>query len=181
MEVLNVHEREFDVSADRLGRLIDSLASDNDTLWPRHSWPAMELDRPLGVGATGGHGPIRYSVEEYKPGQSVRFRFSEPKGFDGVHCFEVVTANSDPPKVRHTIKMETSGLASLLWAVAIRPMHDALIEDAFAAAEASLGLSPRLSPWPMRVRLLRFVMSGGKRRSQVTPEIIEADTKKDIA
>lgn len=46
MEVLNVHEREFDVAADRLGRLIDSLASDNDALWPRHSWPAMELDRP---------------------------------------------------------------------------------------------------------------------------------------
>ena len=102
MRVLNVHEREFPVASARLGELLDSLASPGDGLWPRHSWLAMEFDRPLGVGADGGHGPIRYSVEEYRPGESVRFRFRGPKGFDGVHFFEVVASDEERSKLRHT-------------------------------------------------------------------------------
>ena len=171
MRVLNVHEREFDVAADRLGGVMDSLASVDDGLWPRHSWPAMEFDRGLGVGAVGGHGPIRYSVEEYRPGELVRFRFLGPKGFDGVHFFEVVGVAGGRSKLRHTIEMVTRGLAVLVWPLMIRPLHDALIEDAFATAEASLGLRPRMTPWSFRVRVLKWIMSGGKARSQVTPEV----------
>jgi hypothetical protein len=174
MQVLNVHEREFPVSPDRLGELIDSLASEDDALWPGHSWPAMEFDRPLGVGAVGGHGPIRYSVEEYRAGESVRFCFREPKGFDGVHFFEIVTLDDGLPKLRHTIEMKTRGLASPLWVLVIRHLHDALIEDAFATAEASLGLAPQMRPWSVRVRFLRWMMSGGKRRPQVRPTVIRS-------
>lgn len=173
MRVLNVHERGYPVSVERLGELLDSLASEKDGLWPRHSWVAMEFDRPLGVGADGGHGPIRYSVEEYRPGESVRFRFCGPKGFDGVHFFEVVESGEERSKLRHTIEMETRGLAVVLWPLMIRPLHDALIEDAFATAEASLGLAPQMTPWSLRVRFLRWVMSGGKRRPQVTPKVVE--------
>lgn len=59
MKVLNVHERELRATSEQVGALIGSLASRNDLLWPRHIWPKMEFDRPLSVGATGGHGPIR--------------------------------------------------------------------------------------------------------------------------
>ena len=173
MRILNVHEREFPVCSGRLGGLVDSLASDADGLWPGHSWPAMEFDRELGVGAVGGHGPIRYSVEEYRPGELVRFRFLGPKGFDGVHFFEVVGGVGGRPKLRHTIEMNTRGLAVLAWPLMIRPLHDALIEDAFATAEASLGLRPRMTPWSFRVRVLKWIMSGGKARAQVTPEVAE--------
>ena len=64
-------------------------------------------------------------------------------------------------------------MAVLLWSLMIRPLHDSLIEDAFAAAEASLGLTPQMRPWSLRVRFLRWVMSGGKRRPQVTPRVVE--------
>ncbi|MDQ3135435.1 MAG: hypothetical protein M3Q76_11655, partial [Acidobacteriota bacterium] len=65
----NVHERILQSPFAAAGELIDKLASRDDLLWPRERWPAMKLDRPLGVGAKGGHGPIRYVVEAYEPGR----------------------------------------------------------------------------------------------------------------
>jgi hypothetical protein len=69
MVVVNVHERMLDASITEIGKLIDTLASAEDKLWPRDRWPAMKFDRPLSVGAVGGHGPIRYTVESYQPGR----------------------------------------------------------------------------------------------------------------
>ncbi|HEX7180865.1 MAG TPA: SRPBCC family protein [Thermoanaerobaculia bacterium] len=169
MRVLNVHERELEGNPEQIGALIDSLASREDALWPRHSWPKMEFDRPLGVGADGGHGPIRYFVEEYAPGQSIKFHFTGPKGFSGFHGYEVVRADGKPALLRHTLKMTTHGLAVLSWPVMFRPMHDALIEDSLATAQASLGQRPQVQVWSLWVKLLRWVVSGGKARSQVTP------------
>lgn len=56
MKVINVHERKLNVSPTEIGTLIDSLASDNDLLWPQHSW-------------------LR---EAYNSGRSIRFRFLGP-------------------------------------------------------------------------------------------------------
>ncbi len=57
--VLNIHSRDLHTSRDAVGALLDSLASDQDLLWPGDRWPAMRFDRPLQVGAVGGYGPIR--------------------------------------------------------------------------------------------------------------------------
>lgn len=65
MGVVNVHERRFPVPVEKAGVLMDALATEEDPLWPRKKWPSVRLDRPLGVGASGGHGPIRYSVAAY--------------------------------------------------------------------------------------------------------------------
>src|SRR5688572_30624625 len=126
MKVLNIHERTFDFPADKVGALIDTLASPKDRLWPNGLWPRMEFDRPLGVGAVGGHGPIRYSVEEYRPGRSVKFRFSGPRGFDGYHGFFVVPDGARTI-LRHTLEMTTHGPALVSWPLVFRPLHDALI------------------------------------------------------
>ncbi len=74
MAVLGIHTRTLPVSGEEIGRLIDGLAGREDRLWPGDRWPPMRLDRPLEVGASGGHGPIRYTVEAYEPGRWVRFR-----------------------------------------------------------------------------------------------------------
>jgi hypothetical protein len=63
----------------------------------------MRFDRPLAVGAIGGHGPIRYVVEAYDPGAMIRFRFTRPAGFDGVHGFTVVTRD-EGVVLRHDLK-----------------------------------------------------------------------------
>jgi hypothetical protein len=129
----------------------------------------MEFDRPLSVGARGGHGPIRYFVEAYVPGQSIKFRFTGPVGFDGFHGYERMKTIADTVVLRHTLEMTTHGLAVLSWPVVYQPMHDALIEDSLATAEASLGQAPRIQPWSLWVRVLRWVVSRGKARAQVTP------------
>lgn len=168
MQVLNIHEREIPASASVVGALVDSLASDKDSLWPK-GWPAMRFDRPLCVGAVGGHGPIRYVVEAYRPGQMVRFRFLGPRGFDGHHEFEVLPRGEHGTVLRHTIDMHARGQARLTWPIAIRPLHDALLEDSLARAQASVGATPDVKPWSLWVRVLRWLLSRGRAPQQVVP------------
>jgi len=168
MKVRNVHERRFPAT-EPVGALIDSLASDKDALWPIESWPRMAFDRSLQAGAAGGHGPIRYVVEEYTPQESIKFLLTRPKGFDGTHGYEVVAIGPETVVLRHTLEMTTSGLANLSWPLVFRPLHDALIEDSLATAEASLRHPATVQRWSPWVKLLRWVMSRGRARPQVTP------------
>lgn len=169
MEVLNVHERVLESEPVQVGALLDSLSSREDRLWPKHTWPRMEFDRPLGVGATGGHGPIRYFVEEYTPGRSIKFRFTGPKGFDGFHGYDIISTSKLSTALRHTLKMNTQGLAILSWPLVYRPMHDALLEDSLATAQVSLGVAPQIQVWSLWVKVLRWIVSGGKARHQIAP------------
>ena len=161
MHVVNVHHRTFKVPCTQLGLLIDSLASSNDLLWPREAWPAMAFDRPLGVGAEGGHGPVRYTVCEYVAGRSIVFAFDAPAGFDGTHRFDVLPT-AEGCELRHTLEMRAGWPAKLTWPLAFRPMHDALIEDAMAKAQAVVGEVPNAVPWSRGVRLLRRLVASGR-------------------
>lgn len=169
MRVLNVHERELPVAAVEVAFLLNSLSSDSDALWPRTMWPPMRFDRPLGVGAAGGHGPVRYAVEEFRPGQIVTFRFSGPSGFNGVHRLEILPKSANCTILRHTIDMQAQGAALLSWPLVFRPLHDALIEDSLALAQATLRAVPQVRPWSLWVRFLRWVLSSGEARSQQMP------------
>jgi hypothetical protein len=71
------------------------------------------------------------------------------------------------------VRMTTHGLAILSWPLIFRPLHDALIEDSFATAEAALGQPARMRAWSLWVRLLRWILSGGKARPQVVPRVDE--------
>jgi hypothetical protein len=172
VRVLNVHERELPTCSASAGALIDALSSRSDALWPKRSWPPMKLDAHLGVGAAGGHGPIRYFVEEYKPGQSIWFRFTGPKGFKGHHGFEVAQLGAQSCVLRHTLEMTTHGTAIVSWPLVFRPMHDALIEDGFAQAQASLGFDPFVRQWSFWVKILRSMISRGRSRAQTVPDVV---------
>ena len=166
MNVRNVHERGFPVPLAAVGALVDSLASRDDRLWPRDKWPPMRFDRPLAVGAAGGHGPIRYFVEEYRPGQSVLFRFSAPRGFDGTHCFEV-EERQGATFLRHVLEMRATGRALLSWSLYIRPLHDACVEDCLDRATVSLGVAlERPASWSIYVRMLRAFRQAVSRSKQ---------------
>jgi len=169
MPVHNVHCRDWACQAARVGGLIDSLASEGDLLWPGgagadKAWPRMKLDRPLAVGAQGGHGPIRYRVEEYVPGRLVRFRFSAPRGFHGFHCLEVFEPAEGRAGLKHTLAMTTSGWALITWPLIFRPLHDALIEDALSKAESSLGLPRQYRDWSPWVKGLRWLLAASRRK-----------------
>lgn len=154
--VRNVHTRTIDAPLATVSALIDRIAADDDPLWPAPAWVPMRLDRPVGVGASGGHGPIRYEVIAYEPGRRVRFRFAPSLGLDGWHEVRV-TDNGDARCVlTHEINAQPRGAMRLLWPLVIRPLHDAVIEDlldnAELAATGRLDHPARWSPW---VRLLR--------------------------
>jgi hypothetical protein len=155
MRIHNVHERFLPVRPEEVGRLLDGLSGDPDPLWPTGYWPPMRFDRPLGPGATGGHGPIRYRVEGYDPGRHVRFGFTSPPGLDGTHEFTVREVPGGSV-LGHTIAGRTSGRMLVAWPLVFRPLHDALLEDALDKAEAALtGRAPREPSWSWRVRRLR--------------------------
>ena len=155
MSVANLHERTFAVQPQAVGALLDALAAEGDPTWPGDIWPALRLDRPLGIGATGGHGPIRYHVVAYVPGQRVRFRFDRPHGFDGFHEF-IVLPDHDGTVLQHKIAMRVRGPALLTWPLVFGPLHDALLEDLLDRAEEHLtdGVARR-ARWSWWIRVLR--------------------------
>lgn len=166
MRVINRHVRRVAAPIERADRLLDGLASTDDRLWPARCWPPLRLDRPVAVGAHGGHGPIRYTVEAYEPGRRIRFRFDAPAGFDGVHEFRIEPAGAAAVDLVHELHMQARGRARLSWPLLFRPLHDALIEDAFACAQVALGDTPIVRPWSPWVRALRRLLAGRRGRPQ---------------
>ncbi|WP_158843020.1 SRPBCC family protein [Saccharothrix deserti] len=139
----NVHTRQIPDSAHLVDRLVE--------LWPSDRWPALVLDRPLGVGADGGHGFVRYHCTHYVPGQRVEFAFSPGLDVVGTHVLEAV-----PGGLRHTLAGRPRGLMRLWWPLAVRWLHDALIEDLLDNAARAAGHPPvHPARWSAWVRLLR--------------------------
>ncbi len=157
MRVHSLHQRDLAAPAPRVGALLHDLGTGRDSLWPNDHWPPLLLDRPLAIGAAGGHGPIRYHVDEIDP-ERVRFRFSRPRGLTGVH--EFIVEKADPGcRLSHLIDGEIHGRMLLLWPLVIRPLHDALIEDALDRAEAAVtGAAATPARWSFQVRLLRLLL-----------------------
>jgi hypothetical protein len=160
MAIQNVHARRFAVPTQRLGELLDTLSTGEDRLWPGDEWPPMWLDGPLAPGAAGGHGPVRYFVEEAVPGQRVRFRFTAPRGLDGHHEFAVVPHGEEACELRHVLAGTLSGTALLTWPLFWRPLHDAALEQLLDGAELALtGRVAVPSVWSPYVRFLRAIAS----------------------
>lgn len=160
MPVRNLHTRAIAANADTVGALIDTLGARDDRLWPVEHWPRMRLDRPLDPGAAGGHGPIRYHVVEYLPGERVRFRFTGPRGFSGFHEFSVYGRGDHDAELCHLLVLRPHGPARLTWPLLYRWLHDALIEDALDRAERGLaGTVAEPARWNGYVRLVRAVLA----------------------
>jgi hypothetical protein len=159
MAVRNVHERLLrDVPRDRVGALVATLGGPDDELWPRSGWPPLRLDGPVATGVMGGHGPIRYTVEEYVAGRWARFRFDQPSGCSGFHEF-TVHDRPDGTLLRHTMSISLGGTARLTWPLAIRWMHDAVLEELLDNAErVTTGRVARPFRWSAYVGLLRRVL-----------------------
>ncbi len=159
-----VHQRRLPASIQAVGALIDGLAGRPDPLWPAERWPPMAFDRPLGEGAAGGHGPVRYYVEEYEPGKRVRLRFTRPPGLVGFHEFSV-EPSGESAVLRHLLEAEPRRTARLTWPLVFRPLHDALLEDALDKAEnAVTGAVERPRDWSLWVRVLRRLLQPLARR-----------------
>ena len=150
MRIESVHTRELSVAVEELGRLLDTLAGPDDRIWPIERWPndPILFDRPLSVGAKGGHGPIRYTVTAYEPGRLIEFEFDPGSGLRGHHRLEVEPAGSAGSLMRHVLDTEPEGINRLLRPMLLA-MHDALVEDLLDKAElAATGRLARPAEWP---------------------------------
>jgi Polyketide cyclase / dehydrase and lipid transport len=158
MQFSTTHRRDIDAPAEKVGRLIDALASDEDELWPRERWPtlAMRLDRPLAVGAVGGHGPVRYTVESYTPSERVVFRFTPGSGLQGTHRIELEPLGDARCRLTHSVD---SRLGARFIAVlpVFRAMHHAVVEDMLDRGE--LAATGRLACRHTTPRFLRLINS----------------------
>lgn len=152
--VSNVHRRFVAAPVTVVGPLLERVADPAGGIWPATHWWPMVLDRGLVVGARGGHGSIRYRVSGYEPGRWVRFTF-HPGLVDGYH---EVTVREVPggSEVTHVVSGRLQGRMRWLWPLAVRWLHDALLEDLLdnweRAATGSVAVPRR---WPLGVRLLR--------------------------
>lgn len=155
--VRNVHERVVEAPADVVGALIDRLSADDDPVFPTPAWPPMRFDRPLGVGADGGHGFVRYAVGAYEPGRSIRFDFT-PQG-KGHHRVDVEPAGAGRCRVVHALEQRATLRERLVWALAIRPMHDVVVEELLDNIErAATGSVRHPVRWPLWVRLMHRLL-----------------------
>jgi uncharacterized protein YndB with AHSA1/START domain len=162
MRMHNVHSRELPAPVERVWELVDGLASEHDQLWPIERWPTtpIEFDRPLGPGAKGGHGAIRYDVERYEPGRRVVFRFARTAGLEGIHRFEVEPIDPRRSRLTHTLDMRIGWRLLPLHRV-LRAAHDALLEDLLDNAERATGGSPAPPPpLPRPIRIANAVEGG---------------------
>ncbi len=165
--VTNIHQRTLNAPIENLAPLIDQLASSQDVFWPLERWPAMQFDRPLMVGAVGGHGSmIGYVVESYQPGREILFRFTAPEGIVGMHKLTLEALLDGKTQIKHVIEAQLEGKMVWMWPVVIRFLHDALVEDGMDKAEAWFERriwKPRaFSPW---VKTLRWMMARSRARA----------------
>lgn len=169
MLIRNVHERVVEAPIELLGPLLDRLGGPADVLWPAPEWEPMELDGPVAVGASGGHGPIRYTVTAYEPGRLVEFTFAPGMGLAGRHTFTAEPAGAGRTRLRHVAEGRVTGVMRLAWPLVVRALHDAVLEDLLDRAATAVGRPPAAratwSPW---VRLVRLFDGPATREAPVT-------------
>ena len=158
MKVINIHKRIIDHPKEKVSELLGTLSTKNDKIWPNEKWPAMRFRKGLVEGANGGHGPIRYSIEKYEPKEFIQFKFSKPIGFNGIHKFEISELENGKTELKHTIDMDVVGKGLLTWIIAIRPLHNALLEDTLDKVENQYLTEKRKTEWTVWVKILRKIL-----------------------
>ena len=106
-------------------------------MWPGDRWWPQRFDGGLVPGAKGGHGPVRYKVESVSP-RSVVYRFPPRGWFRGTHRFDL-RPHPQGCELVHTLEGTLHGRGHVLWPLAVRWLHDALVEDVLDRAQQVSG------------------------------------------
>lgn len=161
--VTSVHSRRLACTSSSAGQLLDHFDAPASPLWPFHLWPRDRFDGPMQVGAMGGHGATRYRLEHYRPGQAAVFRFIAPKGYNGVHGFQIERLDGNEVRLVHFTCLRLNLYHRLMWHLMVRAVHDALLGDLLDSAEQHLcGTVQQRQRWKWRVYLIRHALGGAR-------------------
>ncbi len=152
--VINIHKRVIHQPKEKIFELFRTLATDNDKILSG-KWSPMILNKGKTTGSKGGHGPIRYTVVEYIPNNYIRFKFTQPEGFNGTHYFKIIELEENKTEIKHCIEMSTTGTAIFTWSIVIHWLHNAFIEDAFDKVENHFLTEKKKTEWNVWVKILR--------------------------
>ena len=158
MKVLNIHRRIYPLSKHQIFDLLSTLSTPNDEIWPTENWPKMKLDNGLAIGSKGGHGPIKYFVESIFFGNQILFRFTSPKGFLGIHKFDVKSVDENKTELVHTIDMDAKNSGYFIWISSVKWLHNALIEDGLDKIHYKITGEKKLTKWSLWVKILRTIL-----------------------
>ncbi len=171
MNVINIHKRKINQSKAEIYKLLDTLSTKDDKIWPYEKWPAIRFENGLKVGSAGGHGPIRYTVGSIDYRDGIVFNFTNT-GFNGTHTLKVRELSGSEAEISHTIKMKTSGFAIFYWLFLVKWFHDALIEDAFDKLENHFLSEKKETEHNLWVKFLRM-LKNKKSKKHYKPYLIE--------
>lgn len=156
--MLNIHERVIAAPAEAVAPLLETFGQPNDQLWPFDDWVPLKLDRPLAVGADGGHGPIRYHVTDYQPGKKVTFTFHPRTGLIGTHELTLETLGPNRCKMTHILDAQPTGLMRVAVPLFVLSLHNAVLEDLLDNAQRHAeGTVPSPARWTWWVKLWRIL------------------------
>lgn len=158
MKVVNIHQRLISQPIENVSQLLKTLATKEDAIWPKESWPEMRFKNGLKVESKGGHGRVRYTIIAFEEDKHIKFEFTKPEGFIGTHELNITALSKDETEISHMINMRTTSFkATSLWITVIRWLHDALIEDAFDKVENYFSVETKTSRHNFWVRFLRSI------------------------
>jgi hypothetical protein len=155
----NTHSREMDAPIERVRPWIEACWTGTpDDSFPRDVLPTWRKN-PQGAAPLAlipevtriGHGPFGFRFTGWD-GWRWRVRV-ESGGFAGWHGFDLDETRAGC-RVTHTIELDLSGLARVVWPVSIAGIHDWAVEALFDRMEAALrtGAVPKVTarpiPWP---------------------------------
>lgn len=94
----------------------------------------------------------------------IEFKFIQPDGFNGIHKFEITEIEKDKTELKHTLNMELSGRGILIWHIAIKWLHNALIEDCLDKAGNHFLKDKKKTRWNFWVFFLRRFLRKKKKQ-----------------
>lgn len=124
----------------------------------------MFLDNGLKIKSNGGHGPIGYYVQQYEYGKAVEFCFTKPEEFVGLHKFEIIELSPEKTGLKHTIEIKVNLKGLLTWYIAVKWLHDALLEDCLDKVHNQHNEPKINTPHSFLVKTLRKIL-GSKKQS----------------
>lgn len=162
--IVDIRSRQIVGTLEQASFLLQGFADDSPILWPINLWPRDKFDSPLQVGAIGGHGATKYVVVSYDPKKELVFKFISPKGYIGMHGFTLETISIQGKQgviITHVTKLLLKRYHLTMWYLAIKWVHEALIEDCFNNAELYLtGKIIKKTQWKWRVYFWRHILGG---------------------